>query len=83
MYSGALFLRISRDYNILITTVFNLNWDPFFNIGNPDELWEFMENKLIEQVNLMCPSKKYRVKEAREPWITNEAIEAIKEKDRL
>ena len=61
----------------------NLNWDPFFGIENPDKLWDFMENRLLEQANLMCPSKKYKVKAAREPWITNEAIEAIKDKDRL
>ena len=31
----------------------------------------------------MCPIKKFKVPEAKEPWITNEAIEAIRDKDNL
>ena len=29
-----------------------------------------------------CPSKKFKVKEVRDPWITQELIEEIKDKDR-
>ena len=31
----------------------------------------------------MCPIKNFKVNKSREPWITNEALEAIKDKDRL
>ena len=31
----------------------------------------------------MCPLKCFRVPEARELWLTNEALEAIRDKDRL
>ena len=37
----------------------------------------------MNQANRMCPIKKLRVNALREPWITNEAIEAIRDKDRL
>ena len=61
----------------------SLNWDPFFENNDPNELWDLVEGLIVLQANIMCPSKQYRVKAAREPWITNEAIEAIKDKDRL
>ena len=31
----------------------------------------------------MCPLKSFKVKEAGEPWLTNKALEAIREKDNL
>ena len=31
----------------------------------------------------MCPLKKYRVAQAKEPWVTNEILESIKDEDRL
>ena len=31
----------------------------------------------------MCPLKSFRLPAAREPWITNEGLEAIRDKDRL
>ena len=43
-----------------------------------------MENIFLDQANLlMCPLKRLRVNARREPWVTNEAIEAIRDKDRL
>ena len=42
-----------------------------------------LENKVLMEIEAMCPQKSFRVSRNREPWITNEAIEAIKDKDRL
>ena len=61
----------------------NQNWDIFYNNNDPNRLWDIMETVILEQADSMCPSKKYKVQAAREPWITNEAIEAIKDKNRL
>ena len=49
----------------------------------PNELWDFMEAEILRQANEMCPITICRVKARREPWLTNEAIEAIRDKDRL
>ena len=32
---------------------------------------------------MLCPIRKFKVRAQREPWLTNEALEAIKDKDRL
>ena len=34
-------------------------------------------------IDKMCPLKHYKVAQAKEPWITNEILEMIKDKDRL
>ena len=60
-----------------------LNWAPFYEMGDPNELWDFMERKILFQANKFCPITKLRVNEQREPWITNEGIEAIRDKDRV
>ena len=59
------------------------DWTEFYNLDNPNELWETMENIMLTNIDSMCPIKSFKVKRYREPWITNEAIEAIKDKDRL
>ena len=60
-----------------------LNWVPFYDIYDPNKLWDFMEGEILKQANVFCPIKKLRVNAQREPWITNEAIEAIRDKDRV
>ena len=60
-----------------------LNWANFYESNNPNELWDIMEGHIVRQANMQCPIRKFRVKAQREPWLTNEALEAIKDKDRL
>ena len=64
----------------------NLNatdWAPFYEINEPNARWDFMEKVILTHANTMCLIKNLRVNARREPWITNEAIEAISDKDRL
>ena len=42
-----------------------------------------MLSYIMDCTNVMCPLKKYRVAQAKEPWITKEILEMIKDKDRL
>ena len=46
-------------------------------------MWGLMLNAILGVINEMCPIKSYKVNERRESWITNEALEAIKDKDRV
>ena len=61
----------------------NKNWEGLFESEDPNELWEIMENFITRNIDEMCPLKSFKVSSLREPWITNEAIEAIQDKDRL
>ena len=80
-FSGRSYKNYNREefQNSLSTT----DWTLFYGIGEPNALWDLMEKEILKQANLMCPIKKLRVNAKRKPWITNDAIEAIRDKDRL
>ena len=58
-------------------------WREFYGSRDPEFLWETMEGLIRNNIDKVCPLKSYKVNEIREPWITNEAIEAIRDKDRM
>ena len=60
----------------------NSNWEDFFNNDDPNWLWDFMYKTILANIEPMCPMKSFKVAGFKEPWMTNEAIEAIKDKDR-
>ena len=59
------------------------NWDNFYSQEDPDILWNYLRTVITTTINPMCPILKFNVPEATELWITNEAIEAIRDKDLL
>ena len=59
------------------------NWDNFYSQEDPDALWNYLRTVITATINPMCPMKRFKVPEAIEPWITNEAIESIRDKDNL
>ena len=59
------------------------NWEPFYRVANPNEAWGIMKGFIEEEIEAMCPTKKFSVKTYDDPWITREIIELIRDKDRL
>ena len=45
--------------------------------------WNIIETKIRSYLDRACPQKLFKVKEVREPWITNELLEEVKDKDSL
>ena len=75
--------RSYRNYNsaVFSEALNRLDWTDFYNQENPNNIWRlFYENisKIIEQ---LCPLKKFKIKKYKEPWVTNELLELIKDKD--
>ena len=58
------------------------DWEAFYNSNDPNWMWDFMYKTILSNIDAMCPIKSFKVTEFREVWMTNEAIEAIKDKDR-
>ena len=56
-------------------------WDDFLELKNPEECWKVLLHRITEIADTMCPIKNYSVKEKRDPWITNEILEKLKDKD--
>ena len=59
-----------------------LDWNIFYNSQNPGECWDYLEKEIRVYLDEICPLKSFKVKEVREPWVTNELLEEIKDKDR-
>ena len=64
--------------NVLI----NDNWDTFFATNDPNKIWAILKSKISRAIDDLCPIRTFRVKEQKEAWITHEALEAIRDKDR-
>ena len=41
----------------------NSNWDQFFEVEDPNELWEILKRKIKREIDKMCPIKTFRVNE--------------------
>ena len=58
------------------------NWGPYYELVDPGACWDFIEDLIRDYLNNACPLKMFKVWEVREPWVTNEILEEIKDKDR-
>ena len=43
--------------------------------------WDCLLRIIYETIDSMCPLKTLKVKQVKEPWISNQLIELIKDKD--
>ena len=58
------------------------DWDDFYRSRDPALCWDIIETRIRAFLDRTCPLKSFKVKEVREPWVTNEILEEIKDKDR-
>ena len=59
------------------------NWDPFYNSNDPDHAWDFLLNTIRSEIETMCPLRDIKIKKQKDPWITNELLELINDKNDL
>ena len=59
------------------------NWELFGHSEDPNTLWEIMLKNIKAAIDMLCPLKTFKIKKYKEPWITQELIELIKDKDIL
>ena len=57
------------------------NWELFFQNDDPDVLWDIMMNSINVALDQLCPKKIFKIKKYKEPWISQELLELIKDKD--
>ena len=55
------------------------NWDHFYLQDEPNVLWELLLGYITKAIDEMCPMKTF--KKYKEPWISQELLELIKDKD--
>ena len=59
-----------------------LDWTPIQNSNDPNFISNFLFTNIKSIIDRTCPLKRFKVKITNKPWITNEIIEQIKDKDR-
>ena len=57
------------------------NWDLFFASRDVKWCWDFIDTAVKNYLDRVCPKKRFKVNEIREPWVTDEILEMIKDKD--
>ena len=77
--------RSYRNYNenMFIQQLNDIDWHAFYQCISPDIAWSIMENNIMAKIDTMCPTQTFHVKHLKDPWISQELLEAIKDKDRL
>ena len=61
----------------------DLDWAEYFALQDPNAIWDFLKSAILKVLDPLCPLKTFCVPEAREPWVTNEVLEIIRDKDKL
>ena len=69
------------DTDVFANEFMNQNWDVFDQTTDPNLLWEIFCEKIVTILDRQCPMKTFSIKQYKEPWITNELLELIKDKD--
>ena len=71
------------DKEVLQTLIERENWDIFYNTVDPSELWDIILNTITMHLDVMCPMKFIRIRENSPPWISQDIVEAINDRNSL
>ena len=69
------------DSDVFVHLLNNCDWEKFDNSRNLDDLWNLFLLNVKTAIDRICPLKHFKIKTILEPWITNELLEEIKDKD--
>ena len=56
-------------------------WDDFDQDHDINDAWNLMYSKIKRIIDKMCPMKKFNISKRKDPWITNELLEIINDKN--
>ena len=56
------------------------NWEHLHDIVSPERKWAYFHQIVENILNQMCPIKEFRINKLKEPWITPQLLELIKDK---
>ena len=76
-----------RSYRNFVDNLFHeklntCDWTGYMQAVNISQKWKLYINNIEKVIDDMCPLKFFKTKAIRDPWITDELIEMIKDKDR-
>ena len=63
--------------------IINVNWDAFYESVDPNQAWSCLLGIIRNEIDLMCPLKNIKIKKHKDPWISNDILELINDKNDL
>ena len=69
------------DFDVYANELRNKNWKNFDTETDPNQLWQIFHDNVYQSLDVLYPTKTFSVKKYKEPWITNEHLELIRDKD--
>ena len=78
-------IRSLRNYSIdlLLNKLREVEWTNVTNCDNTNDAWENFRNIFIGILDLIAPLKEVRIKLRTEPWIDDNILQLIRERDKL
>ena len=58
------------------------NWNELLNNQCPNDVWDQIVRVISGCIDPLCPLKNFKIKNTKEPWVTPELLEFIKDKDK-
>ena len=80
-FTGRSYLNF--DEGTFAENLVQLNWDYLYEINDVDVAWDFFISNVILTIDLMCPLRNLKIKNLKDPGITNLILENIHDKDSL
>ena len=77
--------RTYKNYDkIMIQTLLQHDdWNNYYNLSQPEDLWNIIYENILKHLNIMCPIKFIRIRKNSPPWITHEIVELINDRNAL
>ena len=77
---------VGRSYRNFDSVIFETrlkesNWEFMYGLHDIDNIWEFFQKQIRDNLDKLCPSKDFQFAKERPPWLSNELIEYIKDRD--
>ena len=57
------------------------DWAPFYNATCVDHAWDVLYSKILDELDLSCPFRTFKIPNYRPDWMSDELIENIKDRD--
>ena len=80
-FSGRSYLNFNEE--TFLDKLNLMDWEPLYQIENVNTAWEYYVSRIRSAIDEMCPIRNFVIKNRKDPWITNEILEEIHDKDRL
>ena len=77
-------IRSLKNYNkeTFQADLLDVDWSSVICLDNVIQAWEIFKSIFMSAIDNIAPMKEVRIKQRTQPWITNEILQCIKNRDK-